>query len=715
MKRIDTSAQSWTFTVIRSKGLHLLRPERSWRPLVCITIEDKSRVKSGATWGGDANGSTTVYETVLGLDGQNPNQKEVFVFGPNASSTTKFSVQVFYQPPGKKKAKRTKRMPVACFSCLLGEVVAKQDAQKEYAQLKLQAQSSSKRSKKKNDADSGQAVLYVRVCQPLAYQQTPEEVVSDGYISSHYPETSDYTSSEPPSSPIEPIPIPIPITTTTTAIDRREKRLRKRKKVRGFWLNSDDEDGMVSVTCSEYESEGALDAGYDSSPDKDIDWDEDGDTTLLPPSPEPDQEKQKGTWSWFSAMLDPIIPMHNSFSKGSDTTIVPSIREDESTSRPASPPSQIKLTASPEPQFAQLKPFTPDNQIEFEEDAPEEKWSEYIWRKMERCLCTFTVYGELCAAAKALDSLVEYSKLHHRSQSLGSSLRSNSFSSFRSWRSSPTLVDGDVEGGFFRGGGRYGMTLTVDGHDAGFDILEKDAREKVEKVYSRLQMEWTYVAGLLAALAAVNTAVFAISPDSLFDINSYARPLVATSSVCSGCGIVCVVWFLWWYGWASGVGVGGNATVTVNGGLGGVDGFMTRALDINSTYVSFALTSRIPAGCMLFSALSLMGFLALVAYDASPIIVFVVCSGVAVGMGGQFVVWGIVKMAKGIVWIVRGVSRGLRCVWGKVIHRFQGQRGGEGGGGTLAPTEKTPSSSPPVEVSLPPPSHDNGRDRLEKH
>ncbi|KAG7085548.1 hypothetical protein E1B28_003105 [Marasmius oreades] len=720
---MDTRTQSWTFTVIRSKGLHLLRPERSWRPVVSITVEDKNPARSRTT---AAQRNTSEYETVLGLDGQNPNQKEVFVIGPHASNTTKLSIQVFYNPPGKKKAKRMKRIPVACCSCSLGEVVAKQDAQgKKHAPLKLQPLSSSKRSKKKNDADCGQAVLYIRVCPPSFHGEVREDISSEdeyGYTS-HHPETTDYTSSEPPSSPTDPVPIhiPIPIPAITTGIDvhtQERKQLKKRKKIRGFRMNSDDDrDETSSGTCSEYEPE---DAGYDSTLDKAVNWDEDededGETTLISPEPNQDEDKWGGGWSWISAMLDPIIPMHHSHSsssRGSEPTIICRPDEDELSPRSSSPPNQIKfqLTASPEPHFAELKPFTPDNDRDLDKNAHEHQRRGYLWTKLERLLCAFTVYGELCAAARALDSLVQWSKLHHRSESLGPSLRSNSFSSFRSWGSGGgTLVEGDVEGGLFRGGGggggRYGANLTVnDHHDGGFDDLERQAREKVEKVYSKLQMEWSYVGGLLAALAAVNTAVFAISPDSLFGMNSYARPLVATSSVFSGCGIVCVVWFLCWYGWGSGVGLGGNATVAVSGGLGGVDGFMARALDINSTYVSFAIASRIPAGCMLCSALTLMGFLGLVAYDTAPVMVVIVCSGVAVGMGGQFVVWGIIRAVKGVAWGVRGVGRGVRCGCGKVVGVF---RPGVGGENSTYPGT-TASPSPVVVVPPPPPVLDTGR------
>lgn len=45
--------------VVRTQGVLFLRPEKSWRPIVTVTI-----VETGQT-----------LETILGCDGQNPNLK----------------------------------------------------------------------------------------------------------------------------------------------------------------------------------------------------------------------------------------------------------------------------------------------------------------------------------------------------------------------------------------------------------------------------------------------------------------------------------------------------------------------------------------------------------------------------------------------------------------------------------------------------------------
>ena len=47
----------------------------------------------------------------------------------------------------------------------------------------------------------------------------------------------------------------------------------------------------------------------------------------------------------------------------------------------------------------------------------------------------------------------------------------------------------------------------------------------------------------------MNAALFAITTDSIFNIDSYAYTAVATSSAACGLGIVCDIWFLLRYIW----------------------------------------------------------------------------------------------------------------------------------------------------------------------
>jgi hypothetical protein len=55
-----------TILVVRMLGMHLVRHERSWRPIVTVDVDNHN-----------------TYETILGSDGQNPNTKEtIHMFVP---------------------------------------------------------------------------------------------------------------------------------------------------------------------------------------------------------------------------------------------------------------------------------------------------------------------------------------------------------------------------------------------------------------------------------------------------------------------------------------------------------------------------------------------------------------------------------------------------------------------------------------------------------
>ncbi|PPQ82814.1 hypothetical protein CVT25_009192 [Psilocybe cyanescens] len=181
-------------------------------------------------------------------------------------------------------------------------------------------------------------------------------------------------------------------------------------------------------------------------------------------------------------------------------------------------------------------------------------------------------------------------------------------------------------------------------------------------VFVRLQHEWTFIGGLLVALAAyplltnmhhicrVDTAVFSISPDSIFNVDSYAKAAIATSSVASGLGIACDAWFLLRYNWAD------------------LRTFIIRAKDLYGSYFFFSLSARVPAFCMFISAVSLMGFLAVVAFAAWPQGVIGISFLVGVIMSMQFLVYGAHWCAnrvaeggrvggRGVVTVVRVVRR----------------------------------------------------------
>jgi len=172
------------------------------------------------------------------------------------------------------------------------------------------------------------------------------------------------------------------------------------------------------------------------------------------------------------------------------------------------------------------------------------------------------------------------------------------------------------------------------------ELKQAGCNDDFERVFTRLQLEWAWSAGTLVGLAAVNTAIFSISPDAIFAISPLARGAVAVSSIASGLGIACAAWFLVRYAWVP------------------LETFVARAEDILSTvetpsYFFFALSARVPSLLMLTSAISLMIFLAIVAWSAWPTAVIVGCFLVGLLMGLQFLVFG-------ALWIVKTARKFFR-------------------------------------------------------
>jgi hypothetical protein len=113
-------------TVIRLEGMRFMRPERSWRPIVTVEIDEHN-----------------THETTLGVDGQNVNQKEAFnlcvliffhaylsqllslFFSDQATLSSILQVNVWQRPQSKKKSK--KRNLVASGGHCLGELLKKQE------------------------------------------------------------------------------------------------------------------------------------------------------------------------------------------------------------------------------------------------------------------------------------------------------------------------------------------------------------------------------------------------------------------------------------------------------------------------------------------------------------------------------------------------------------------------------------------------------------
>ncbi|KAK1217296.1 hypothetical protein PQX77_020034 [Marasmius sp. AFHP31] len=301
------------------------------------------------------------------------------------------------------------------------------------------------------------------------------------------------------------------------------------------------------------------------------------------------------------------------------------------------------------------------------------QWREWVWDNFQAFLCSFTLYGELCWAARTLGYLEHLRQAHDPSNSDSGESTSSAFSIFRGWGSFPPVTIFHPDAYLSRRNtastlaSRFGGSLAADLSSLPGDqvqLLEKEVCGRVEDIYEKLQKEWTYLTALLVALTSIGTAIFAIPSDSFFAVKPSTRPLVATLCLCAVAGLVCVIWNFWRYGWASGVGFSAQND---NGSNGSADAhrFMSRAMDINGTYVTLALLSRIPAGAALVSVLTLMIFFCLVTYGAAGKIVWTVVTIVAIAVCGQYVAWGARKAFRTITWGIGGIAEGawacLRC------------------------------------------------------
>ncbi|KAL7284924.1 hypothetical protein ACG7TL_000012 [Trametes sanguinea] len=99
----------WHVTVLRTRGLSFVRPEKSWRPIVKITVMDGTH-------------EYMLPEVTLGSDGQNSDFKSFIpVHGVNRS--TSLVLQVFHKSQTKKKHRKPTLVGSARLS--LGEIITK--------------------------------------------------------------------------------------------------------------------------------------------------------------------------------------------------------------------------------------------------------------------------------------------------------------------------------------------------------------------------------------------------------------------------------------------------------------------------------------------------------------------------------------------------------------------------------------------------------------
>ncbi|KAI3612828.1 hypothetical protein WG66_005256 [Moniliophthora roreri] len=547
----------WILTILRIKGLQHLTSGKSLKANVCITIEP-----------GDDTRRFQTFQTDIGSDGRNCNQKNVFELPPNAESSWKMRIEVFGRAQGTSSRRNT---ALASCDCTIREIFKLREKTKgnpsswsyyitlradafplDLVQLRLSPATTTKRGNiiRRSTSGNGFSALCIRL------QRSKHSGHSARCDRRWLPdESSGRAISEEPTSLSGGSPF-------TVSEKDLETVLRRRRKIRGYIIDSDGE--FMDDGCSEVSSDDDDFAGTSvvSTPPTEMEW-------------VPSETCEQVSVSGILALLHPILPMH----AGDETRVQ---------------------------EYNSL-------------------WAESFLSLLENILCKTTMYGELCRCAQSL-----------RPMSMPGITDTASIVSSVS-RIIPMIL------------GRKEIT---------YQFKDEESRKQARLLYARVIKEWTYVGGLLFALAAVNGTLFALTPDAFLTVTDTMRPFIALSSTGAGGGLACVVWNLSWYSW------GAQDLESIP-----IESFMLRSLDIHNTYVSFALRARMPAFCALLSTTALFLFFIMGSVSVSTVTALVLFAGLITGIYSFVIIGMIYKAIRAIISFFASDLQNLRRVWRVVTPR----------------------------------------------
>ncbi|KIP03921.1 hypothetical protein PHLGIDRAFT_110314 [Phlebiopsis gigantea 11061_1 CR5-6] len=225
------SSEPWYLTVVRTDGVLFLRPEKSWRPIVSLSL-----VETGHT-----------HETTLGCDGQNPNMKNPLVL-QDADHETNLDIKIWHKSATKKQ--RRKRHLVASAYVVLGELLKRQGRPNSDVVLNLKCPPPQKRSPALSSSrQANTATLIVRIRAPLP--EAPSESSPSTLVS--WPNSEAENLSEGAFSgasdidhlPQDPREV---LNEFGTGVIRRRRR---KEKLKPYYLDSceDDEGSYSESSC----------------------------------------------------------------------------------------------------------------------------------------------------------------------------------------------------------------------------------------------------------------------------------------------------------------------------------------------------------------------------------------------------------------------------------------------------------------------------------
>ncbi|KAH9056887.1 hypothetical protein EDB87DRAFT_1155664 [Lactarius vividus] len=227
--------EPWQFTVLRSQNMAMLRPEKSWRPIITLELDGQHK-----------------HEVMLGVDGQNPNQRDVMLLH-HVHHQTQIKLDVWHKSQSKAKSRKRRHL-VASTSMALGDAIKRQGTEP-YVVFHLSSVPSIPAMRKKSIAQKSRpcASLLVRLRPPRSV--VPFLVEDDRLSSASSVGDSDLSDTFVTSGTDgceDPLPWSSPIS------EEPPYGLRRRKKVKGFRIDSEEE-------CSG-ESD-SHDESYDMYPD----------------------------------------------------------------------------------------------------------------------------------------------------------------------------------------------------------------------------------------------------------------------------------------------------------------------------------------------------------------------------------------------------------------------------------------------------------------
>ncbi|KAF8262783.1 hypothetical protein EI94DRAFT_1742765 [Lactarius quietus] len=231
----------------------MLRPERSWRPIITLEVDGQHK-----------------HEVMLGVDGQNPNQRETTLLH-QAHHQTQIKLDVWHKSQSKAKSRKRRHL-VASASTALGDAIKKQGTEP-YIELRISGIPAARR---KSVAQKHQpcASILIRLRPPQSAMSSPiEHDHESDHISLASSEDKDPSDTlvTPTTEECEDAP-----PWAGAISEELSSGLRRRKKVKGYCMNSeDDRSGESDFPFSGSEAEDTKECDVWEPP---IPYDESSDT-----------------------------------------------------------------------------------------------------------------------------------------------------------------------------------------------------------------------------------------------------------------------------------------------------------------------------------------------------------------------------------------------------------------------------------------------------